>query len=112
MEYRKWQRRERHSTGRWEDRFVYPRWAWFAVGVVPSLVVVSVVYGVVLGIMNEPAPTDSRFVTLLGIVPWIVGGFATERLLVRAAERREEAERSAPASDAATSAGEAAGGRR
>lgn len=94
-EYRRWQRRERYPSGRWDDRFVFPRWAWFAAGAVPSWFVVGFAYGFVLGMTGEPVDAGSPLIVFLGLVPWIAGGLATERLLVRAAERREEAERSA-----------------
>lgn len=93
VEYRQWQRRERVSSGSREGRYVFPRWAWFGVGAVPSVLVVGIAYGIVLGISGRTVVTPSSLVWFLEIVVWIAGGLASERLLVRAAERREEAER-------------------
>ena len=94
-EYRRWLRRERISSGSREGRLTYPRWAWFAVGAVPSTFLVGVVWGLVLVISGRTYEEVPPLVGVLGIVAWIAGGLVTERLLVRAAERREAAARSA-----------------
>ena len=95
-EYRRWLRRERSSSGRREGEFVYPRWAWFAVGAVPATFLVGVVAGLILDISGRTLEAEIPSpVYVLGIAAWIAGGVVTERLLVRGAERREREARSA-----------------
>lgn len=90
VEYRRWQRWERIGSGTREGEYVYPRWAWYAVGAVPAILVVGFVYGVVLAISGRALPTERPgAVILVAFIIWIAAGLTTERLLVRAAKRRE-----------------------
>ena len=79
-EIKQWQAGELLTRGRKAGTPVYPRWAWFAVGAVPTAIVVAIAFAV--------AGWSETELFLPSAVAWIAGGFGAQSLLVSRADRR------------------------
>jgi len=79
-EIKQWQAGELLARGRKAGTPVYPRWAWFAVGAVPTAVIVTVFFAV-----GGSSEADLFLPSAIG---WIAGGFGAQSLLVARADRR------------------------
>jgi hypothetical protein len=84
-ELSRWQSGLKYSgTHRRSGTYVYPRWAWFAVGAVPAVFVTGIVGAATSG---SAARTGAWLV--IDILAWIAGGLAAENILTIRAARRE-----------------------